>query len=386
MKDYEPNNISSYIMYLDANNLYGLAMVQSLPTSNFEWYDCENICDYHEFVNELDCDGDTGYFVEVDLHYPEHLHDTHNSYPLAPEKRAILKKELSPYQSNQLKTHKEKHSEKIEKLVPNFYDKIQYVCHIKNLKYYIQKGLVIKKIHRILQFKQSKWMKPYIDFNTTCRAKSKNDFEKDFFKLMNNAVFGKTMENMRNRVDIRLFNDEKQILKQVAKPQYETHKIYENDKLVAIKQTKSIVKLDKPIYVGLAVLDLSKLHMYKFHYDYILPKYGNRQQLLFTDTDSLCYRIETEDFYEDMKKDSHLYDMTNSKMLGLFKDETEGDPIVEFVGLRSKMYSIKTDSGKEKKTGKGIKKSALKRKSHMKITENVFQMKILKDKKSHLTI
>ena len=230
------------------------------------------------------------------------------------------------------------------------------------MKYYIQKGLVIKKIHRILQFKQSKWMKPYIDLNTTCRAKSKNDFEKDFFKLMNNAVFGKTMENMRNRVDIRLFNDEKQILKQVAKPQFETHKIYEDDKLVAIKQTKSIVKLDKPIYVGLAVLDLSKLHMYKFHYDYILPKYGNKQQLLFTDTDSLCYKIETEDFYEDMKQDQHLYDMTNCKMLGLFKDETEGDPIVEFVGLRSKMYSIKTNSGKEKKTGKGIKKSALKKK------------------------
>ena len=370
MKDYEPNDISSYIMYLDANNLYGLAMVQSLPTSNFEWYDYKKIKrlgDYHRFINDLKCEGDTGYFVEVDLHYPEHLHNTHNSYPLAPEKKAILKKELSPYQLNQLETHNEKHSEKIEKLVPNFYDKIKYVCHIKNLKYYIQKGLVIKKIHRVLQFKQSEWMKPYIDFNTACRARSKNDFEKGFFKLMNNAVFGKTMENMRNRVDIRLFNDEKQILKQVAKPQYETHKIYENDKLVAIKQTKSIVKLDKPIYVGLAVLDLSKLHMYKFHYDYILPKYGNNQQLLFTDTDSLCYKIETEDFYKDMKKDSHLYDLTDSKMLGLFKDETvdkEGndDPIVEFVGLRSKMYSIKTESGKEKKTGKGIKRLALEKK------------------------
>ncbi len=141
--------------------------------------------------------------------YPKELHDTHNNYPLAVEQKAIMKDELSPYQLNQLETHNERHSERIAKLVPNFYDKERYVCHIKNPKYYIEKGLIVKKIHRVLQFKQSDWLKKYIDFNTTERAKSKSDFEKDFFKLMNNAVFGKTMENMRNRVDIRLFSDEK---------------------------------------------------------------------------------------------------------------------------------------------------------------------------------
>lgn len=362
MKKYNPNDESSYIVYLDANNLYGLAMVQKLPFGEFQWYDFDDTIPYNQLIDSLDADGDDGYYVECDLHYPQHLHDIHNSYPLAPEKKVIYKSELSPYQLNQLETHNEKHNEKIEKLVPNFYDKEKYVCHIRNLKYYIEKGLVVTKIHRILQFKQSHWLKSYIDFNTEQRAKSKNDFEKDFFKLMNNAVFGKTMENMRNRVDIQLHTDEKKILKQIAKPQYETHKIYQTDKLVAIKQTKAVVKLNKPIYVGLSVLDLSKLHMYKFHYDYILPKYQNNQQLLFTDTDSLCYKIECEDFYEDMKKDAHLYDLTNCKQLGLFKDETDGVPIVEFCGLRSKMYSILTDNGKEKKTGKGIKKSALKAK------------------------
>jgi hypothetical protein len=389
MKEYDENDISSFIIYLDANNLYGHAMVQKLPYGDFKWFDYfkwyEQINKInntqskltnplHKLINNLDADGDDGYFVECDLHYPKELHDSHNSYPLAVEKKSMKKSELSQYQLNQLETHGEKHNEKIEKLVPNFYDKEKYICHIKNLKYYIEKGLIITKIHRILQFKQSEWLKPYIDFNTEQRTKSKNDFEKDFFKLMNNAVFGKTMENMRNRVDIRLFTDDKKALKQIAKPQYEDHKLYHQD-LIAVKQLKAIVKLNKPIYVGLSVLDLSKLHMYQFHYDYILPKYGDNQQLLFTDTDSLCYHIQTEDLYKDMKEDNQLFDMsgynmdgyrrcdnTNKKVIGKFKDETDGNPIVEFCGLRSKMYSIKLDNGTEKKTGKGVQKSALKKK------------------------
>ena len=119
--------------------------------------------------------------------------------------------------------------------MPNFYDKERYVCHIKNLKYYIEKGLIVNKIHRVLQFKQSDWLKKYIDFNTTERAKSKSDFEKDFFKLVNNAVFGKTMENMRNRVDIRLFTEKAKALKQIAKPQFVDSKNY-SENLIAIKQ------------------------------------------------------------------------------------------------------------------------------------------------------
>ena len=193
---------------------------------------------------------------------------------------------------------------------------------------------------------------------------------------MNNAVFGKTMENMRNRVDIRLFTDESKALKQIAKPQYEDHKIY-GENLIAIKQLQKVVKLDKPIYVGLSVLDLSKLHMYEFHYDYILPKYGENATLLFTDTDSLCYSIKTDDMYKDMKEDNHLFDMSgysldgyrscdnsNKKVIGKFKDETDGIPIIEFCGLRSKMYSILLDNHKEKKVGKGVKKSALKKQVH----------------------
>lgn len=370
MAEHNPDEISSYIMYLDANNLYGHSMSQKLPTGNFQWID--NATD--EWIRSVETNDDTGYFVECDLHYPIELHDMHNNYPLAVEQRGILKSELSPYQQDQLLTHNEGHSETSKKLIPNFYDKIKYVCHIRNLQYYISKGLVITKIHRVMSFDQSEWLKMYIDFNTIQRSKAKNDFEKDFFKLMNNAVFGKTMENMRARVKIELHTDAKEVLYQVAKPQFMSQKIY-SESLIAIKQVPKKVELCKPIYVGLAVLDLSKLHMYDFHYEYIVPKYGEKATLLFTDTDSLCYHIKTEDMYKDMREDKHLFDQSgysgdgfrsvensNKKIIGKFKDETDGVPIVEFCGLRSKMYSILLETGKEKKTGKGIKKSALKKK------------------------
>ena len=206
------------------------------------------------------------------------------------------------------------------------------------------------------------------------RTKSKNDFEKDLYKLMNNAVFGKTMENVRGRVNITLHSENEKLKdKHIAKPQYVTSKTF-GENLIAIQMQLPKVILNKPIAVGACILDLSKLHMYQFHYDYILDKYKDKAKLLFTDTDSLCYHIETEDVYQDMHNDAHLFDRSgynmdgfrsqdnmNKKVIGKFKDETDGVPIVEFVGLRSKMYSIKLKGDKEKKVGKGIKKSALKR-------------------------
>jgi hypothetical protein len=397
MTDYVEDKISSYIIYLDANNLYGEAMCNKLPTGGHKWVEGF----FESDIINYDSEGDKGCFVECDLHYPKELHDSHNNYPLAVESKSILKSELSPYQLNQMNIHNEKHNDKMKKLVPNLYDKIKYVVHIKNLQYYLKKGLVLTKIHRVLEFDQSYWLKPYIDFNTEQRKLSKNDFEKDLYKLMNNAVFGKTMENMRGRVDIQLYTDEKLVEKQVAKPQFLLSKIYSED-LIAIKSVPKKVTLNKPIYIGVAVLDLSKLHMYKFHYDYIKEKYAEKAILLFTDTDSLTYHIETEDLYKDMKENGELFDFsdykgtgyrsqdnTNKKVIGKFKDETEGIPIKEFVGLRSKMYSILLEEPKisvkdnisvcvendeyivknilsysettEKKTGKGIKSSAMKK-------------------------
>ena len=369
LDDYDDKLPNSYIIYLDANNLYGYAMIRKLPYGGFEWVNNVDV----NYVKNFDSNGEDGIFVKCDIQYPEELHDLHNEYPLAPESRVITKEELSPYQVNQIVIHKEKHNDKIKKLVPNLYHKKEYVCHIKNLQYYIGKGLKITKIHNVLKFKQSNWLEPYINFNTEMRKQSKNEFEKDLYKLMNNAVFGKTMENVRARVNIKLCTDDKELVRTANKPQFEQSKIY-SESLIAVKSSKKEVELNKPIYVGLSVLDLSKLHMYEFHYDYIKVKYADKAKLLFTDTDSLCYRIETDDIYKDMDDDKHLFDRsdyaqdgyriqdnTNKKVIGKFKDETCGVPIREFIGLRSKMYSILLDNGKEKKTGKGIKKSAMKK-------------------------
>ena len=232
---------------------------------------------------------------------------------------------------------------------------------------YIDLGLKITKVHRVLEFNQSPWLKQYIDFNTDKRKNAKNAFEKDFFKLMNNSVFGKTMENLRKRVDVRLVTDEKKLLKYVSKPRYVSSKIF-NDNLVAVHKIKETLTLNRPAYLGMCILDLSKTLMYDFHYNYIKKKYGDKAKLLFTDTDSFTYEIEAEDVYQDFWNDkdkfdnsdypesSPYFDKTNKKVIGKFKDEAAGVPICEFVGLRSKMNSYTKDNQKRRKNSQRYKK------------------------------
>ena len=302
-------------------------------------------------------DAETGYILEVDLDYPPELHDLHSDYPLAPEKMVIIPEMLSPYQ-HALKEELNYKPAKVEKLLPNLWDKENYVVHYRNLKFYIKQGMKLKKIYRVLQFKQEPWLKPYIEKNTTLRAAATNGFEKD--KLMNNSMFGKTMEDVRRRVDIKLITEPAKFINYVSKVTYKRSVVFSNDEakeeyLVGLEAQRSNVKLNKPIYTGFSVLELSKLHMYDFHYEHMMKKYGpSKAKLLFTDTDSLTYHITTDDIYKDMKADEHLYDTSdydkehflhstvNKKVIGKFKDETAGVPVIEFVGLRAKMYSIKT--------------------------------------------
>ena len=377
LKEHNPEKPSSFILYTDANNLYGHAMIQCLPTGGFQWLTEQEIANLN--VMEVANDAETGYFLEVDLGYPPELHDLHNDYPLAPEKMTIDPKMLSPYQCT-LKEELNYKPAKVEKLLPNLWDKQRYVIHYRNLKQCLSLGLKLGKINRVLQFKQQAWLEPYIMKNTRLRAAAVNEFEKDFFKLMNNSVFGKTMEDVRRRVDIKLITEPSKFIKHASKVSYKRSVVFTNDEereeyLVGLEAQRTSVKLNKPIYTGFTVLELSKLHMYDFHYSHIMKKYGpQKAKLLFTDTDSLTYLIETDDVYQDMKQDQDLYDTsdypkdhflhstTNKKVIGKFKDEVNGVSVSEFVGLRAKMYSILTKVSKEdKKKGKGIKKSVLKK-------------------------
>ena len=349
---FDKSKPSKYIQYLDANNLYGCAMSKKLPTHGFKWMTCKEKETLFE-QQELHTWNKTPCFLEVDLEYPEKLHDLHNDYPLCPEGV--------------------KCKNNVEKLIPNLRNKKKYVLHYKNLIQCLRFGMKLTRIHRGIKFVESEWLKPYIDKNTKLRTKAKNNFEKDFFKLMNNSVFGKTMENIRNRVDVRLVNNRENARKLVAKPNFRHCKIFDEN-LIAVHMKKTSLTMNKPVYLGMSILDLSKTIMYEFHYEYIKPKYGDKAKLLFTDTDSLMYEIETEDFYKDISEDvekkfdtsdypdnhtSGISTGVNKKVLGVFKDEVAGKCIREFVGLRAKLYSFKMFEGEESKRCKGIKKKVV---------------------------
>ena len=254
----------------------------------------------------------------------------------------------------------------VNKLTQTLKDKREYVLHYRTLQLYLDLGFKIKKAHRVLELDQSPWLKKYIGFNTEKRKHDKNSFEKDFFKLMNNSVFGKTMENLRKRVNVKLVTDEKKLDKLTSKPTYVSSKRF-NENRMAVHKIKETLTLNRPAYVGMCILDLSKTLMYEFHYQYIKKKYGDRAKLLFTDTDSLTYEIETEDVYQDIwndkekfdnsdyLKNSPYYDESNKKVIGKFKDEACGVPIIE-----SKMYSYIKNDEEGGKTAKGIKKNVIK--------------------------
>ena len=323
--------------------------------------DTENQEFLTDFVSRQTDEQEDGYLFEVDLEYPSYLHEQHDNFPLAPVHQEINKDLLSSYQKNLSDDLGVKVGG--EKLCLTLEDKKKYICHYRNLKLYLEKGLKLTKVHRILKFKQSAWLKPYINLNTKLRQGASSKFEENLFKLMNNSFFGKTCEDVRKYRDVKIAMTEKRARKLIARPTVKQWKIYEEN-LAAIQLKRSTVELNKPRYIGMCILDISKIVMYKFHYDYMMEKFPGTQ-LLFTDTDSFCYWIPTEsNIYEDIRgdnwfdfsnypKDHPNFNVNNKLVPGKFKDEMGGKPIEEFVGLRAKMYSIKAGDT-NKKTAKGI--------------------------------
>ena len=346
MNNYNENEESSYIQYLDANNLYGWAMSQKLLVNNFKWVEDTSKIN-EDFIKNYYENSKKGYTLEVDVKYPKKLHDLHSDLPFLPKRIKI---------------------DECKKVVCDLHNKKKYIVHIKSLKQALNHGLKLKRVHRIIEFNQKAWLKPYIDMNTELRKLAKDDFEKDLFKLMNNAVSGKTMENIRKHRDIKLVTTDKKRNKLVSEPNYHTiNHILEDLSIIEMNKTK--VKMNKPIY-----LDISKILMYEFWYDYMKPKYNDNVKLCYMDTDSFIMNIKTSDFYKDIaidveyKFDTSNYEVDiplptgkNKKIIGLMKDELGGKIITEFVTLIPKTYSYLTDDGKEDKKAKGAKKCVIKR-------------------------
>ena len=256
MKDYDKKKKSSYIQYLDANNLYGKAMTEKLPVRGFRWMDDISKID-EDSVKVYNKNNDKGYILDVDVDYPNKLQNLRSDLPFLRERMVI---------------------NNTKKLVCNINDKKNYIVHINALKQALDHGLKLRKVHRVIEFDQEAWLKEYIDVNTELRKKATNDFEKDFFKLMNNAVFGKTMENVRKHRDIKLVKTDKKRNKLVSEPNFHTMKLIDNN-LAIIEMRKIKVKMNKPIYLGLSILDISKTTMYEFWYDYVKIKYKDKARL-----------------------------------------------------------------------------------------------------------
>ena len=389
----------THLLYIDANNLYGWAMCKKLPYDDFKLIECKSLdsgAELHrgltpeeteKMIADYNPESDTGYALEVDLEYPLSLHDKHWDFPLAPYNRTVRSGELSDYQRKVLDD--EKHAEG-GKLIADFKDRVKQTYNIEYLQFLLRQGLKLTKVHRIVSFKQDNIMKPYIDKNSALRAQAKNDFEKDLYKLLNNSIYGKTLENVRGRTEMKNIPydktkwvkgkevpmTEEEIKEYIAKHQ---SKPFFNCNTVDLKSSKILqfmqgdVTLDKPVYIGSQILDYSKLLMNSFFYDTLIPHFGRENvTMAYTDTDSFVLEITTKDLDEELAKLSadfdfsnyptthELYDVNSKKVPGKFKDELAGDVMVEFIGLRAKCYAYSTIKKNDDNKAKGIAKSVSK--------------------------
>jgi len=368
---FEPTQPISWILYVDANNLYGWAMSQFLPIGKYQWEERraqlkDNPDRQKQWLNKiLNTKSNThrGYFVNIKAHFPIETHDKLD-LPPAVENVAVKSDWLSFYNKEQIEKLDNNRFTSTEKLIPHLGERDEYVIHYQELQYYVKLGMVVDEIYEILSFEQTNWLAPYIKFNTEMRQKATNDFEKNFYKLMNNAVYGKTMENVRNYQDVKLMpirnkNDEKKYRKKVNKPSFKYARYLSRD-LVGVHLGKQEVTLNKPIIVGASVLGLSKLHMYRFWYDYVKEKYANKAKLGYMDMDSFIYMVETEDVYKDMSERPDLFDLNDSKVIGLMKDECPNNIITEAFHLRSKLYHLVFADKTSKSKHKGVSKGGMK--------------------------
>lgn len=351
----------SYLVDLDMNSNYGAAMGESMPIGDFKWLDKQSVDRItKESIFEMDDDASIGYVLEVDIDYPKDFHDTHRDLPCCPRNM------IPP-------------GGKFPKLIASVYDIKNYVIHYRHLKFVLRLGLPLVKVHRVISFRQSKWLANYIEYNAIQRSLSTSESEKIFFKLMINAIYGKTLENVDKRREVKIANSWQSRLKHkgaralVASPYFHSISVFDNQ-TSAVQMKKSMVTYDKPIYLGFVILEEAKRKMYDFHYNYMLKKFKTIN-LAYTDTDSFIYQIFTEDFYSDIRPDLGQYFDTsnyaidndfkflrlNKKKLGFFKDENAGEIMLEFIGLKAKLYSFTVqNSGTIHKRAKGISASSIK--------------------------
>ena len=377
LNTYDENIPDSYIMLFDVCNLYGYTMSSKpMPVDGFRWLSAREIDELD--VMSLDSKSSQGYMLEVDLEYPDSLHELHKIFPLAPEKRTVSSTEWSPWTKDLALRYKLPIKDGAPKLLLTLENKHNYILHYILLKFYLSQGLILKKVHKVLTFRQKAWMRDFVLKNAIMRKQAVSTFDQNMYKLSVNSLYGKTLQSNKNKIDFRLITEKKKFLKLSSKPTFKSAQII-NSGLVGVEMKQPQVELSHVLYTGSTILDLSKLHLYKFHYEYMLPTYGKDDlTACMSDTDSILYHIQrakgAQCPYEDIEHNLHHFDtsnypasdpaysLVNKKRLGRMKEEGNGrlTPYTYFCGLQSKVYSLEQQKCKDTKKGKGIKKSTLK--------------------------
>ena len=322
-------------------------MSQPLPFDEIKFDDNDKL----EDISNTPDDSNIRYFIEVDLTYPKNIKEKTKKFPSAPVNKKFIPDKFSDY----MKEIKPNAYIQTEKLICDWSNKKNYLVHYRMLKFYLRHGMIVDKVHIVISFKQSRWLEKYINFNTQKRNQAVNDFENDFYKLLNNAFYGKTMENVRNQLKINIIKKDKyrKIKEYESKLTFNgIHKSYENCDSYTNKQNE--VLMDKPIYLGFTILELSKLLIYETHFDKLQPYFGQESiQLLYMDTDGFVLSVNTKDISKDLKileyifnfsnldKNHEVFSNKNKKVIGFFKIETPKNIwIDEFDCLRSKMCAL----------------------------------------------
>ena len=369
LPNYDVSKELASIIYIDANNLYGGVMFNYplLIIHAEKAFELVTELTLDEIL-QTDDNGEIGFVVEVDLEYPDAIDEKHSDFPIISDKQPIDPLELSEYQT-QMKNALKVSATKTNKLRQTFHPKSHYVTHFRNLKFFVEQGIIVTKIHKAIKFQQSKWLSSYVELNTQRRQEATSKLDQDFFKLMTNSTFGKLCESLRNRVTVTFVRSEDELSKATSEGVISTIKVIDEN-LSLITKKKQNIMWNKPTIVGACILELFKLFMMDFHFN--VMKKETSCHLLYSDMDSFIYKVQPVNFYDDLSKNPNLiahidlsnlaknhplYDQSNEKVVLKFKDELAGAPIEEFCAIKPKLYSL-IAGGFEKMSAKGTKKFA----------------------------
>ena len=322
----------------------------SLRLNDFKW--AHDLVDIPKLLlTEEDSEWD--YLADVEIEFPDELHDYFKDYPPAPSNEIVQKTDLSTDQVEMMGELGITSLPKVPKLIQSLQEKSGYVLHYLTLQLYIKFGVKVTHLHRVLQFRQCKWMASFVQMNNELRKKARNNFEESFYKLMINSSFGKTMESKRNRTKMSIVRNETELLQKLCQSSLKSFQILHED-LAIITFNPSSIRWNKPTIVGAVILDIAKKYMSETHYVQMKPNFN--LEPLYSDTDRFIYMIKCDDIYEKLKEMGHLFDFskypkqsplyneTHKKQVLMFKDEIGGDLIEEFVALKPKLYSLKLKS------------------------------------------